>query len=405
MCHICVTLSNQIRNFTKDSNDSIIIRNRKIDIIDSIVYRLLYTQINKSQQNVVSNINMHNDKKVNRSNYIRREASVKLSFYKDLYDIICKFEPKYYNTYTNTIYAVDGTNVNMNIKLKDYNYKPNKNNESITSLILGVYNVTKNYPVTMDLVKHKNERRAFIDFINDKNISKNSIYLFDRGFFSYKCVDKLNEKNLKFVFRIKKDSKLIDNKINDYVKEIEYDYIKYKLRIIKYIINDNSYYLATNLFDENEYSIGILKDLYHKRWTIEEYFKLVKKNMALSKFNEKNETAILKSIYCQLIITHISSLLEKCYNKHNLNNKNKNKNIKINKSNLIVGIYNDFIIHIFYKKTILKYINRFFKIYIVIHNSAKNRSFERTCKTPYHKWYIKRYFKKYLKLNTDDSIT
>ena len=285
MCILCVKLSNQIRNLAKNNNNTIIIRNRKIDLIDSIVYRLLYTQINKSQQNIVSVINMYNNKKVDRSNYVRREASIKLSFYKDLYDIVCKFEPKYSDKYTKTVYAVDGTNVNMNIKLKNYNYKPNKNNESITSLILGVYNVTKNYPVTLDLVNHKDERKAFINFINNENISKNSIYLFDRGFFSYKCVDKLNEKNLEFIFRIKKDSKFIDNKIDDNIKEIKHDNIKYRLRIVKYIINNNNYYLATNLFDKNEYSINILKNLYHERWTIEEYFKLVKKNMTLSRFN------------------------------------------------------------------------------------------------------------------------
>ena len=236
MCILCVKLSNQIRNLAKNNNNTIIIRNRKINLIDSIVYCLLYTQINKSQQNIVSVINMYNNKKVDRSNYVRRETSIKLFFYKDLYDIVCKFEPKYSDKYTKTVYAVDGTNVNMNIKLKNYNYKPNKNNESITSLILGVYNVTKNYPVTLDLVNHKDERKAFINFINNENISKNSIYLFDRGFFSYKCVDKLNEKNLEFIFRIKKDSKLIDNKIDDNIKEIKHDNIKYRLRIVKYII-------------------------------------------------------------------------------------------------------------------------------------------------------------------------
>ena len=46
-----------------------------------------------------------------------------------------------------------------------------------------------------------------------------------------------------------------------------------KIRVIRYMINNKSYYLATNLFDDKEFTIDVLTQIYHYRWTIEEKFK------------------------------------------------------------------------------------------------------------------------------------
>ena len=65
----------------------------------------------------------------------------------------------------------------------------------------------------------------------------------------------------------------------------------YKLRIIKYIINGKPYYVASNILD---YSKQMIQNLYHDRWTIEEYFKYIKQYMKLSKMNDWREEDIKK---------------------------------------------------------------------------------------------------------------
>ncbi|HEY5689319.1 MAG TPA: transposase [Yeosuana sp.] len=367
-------------------------------MIDSIVFRLLHTKKDSSQQNVTSIINMYTNRTINRSNYVRREQSIDIETYSDLFKLINNFEPAFFGKYTTTIYAVDGTGSNMDIKLEDEGYSANKNNESVTSLILGVHNVTRNYPVALELVKHKDERKAVNDVLQKMKIPTNSIFVFDRGFYSLDLIDKLNSKKLKFVCRLKKNLIILDDDNNDYTTYVINNGIKHKLRIITYSMGGHEYYLATNLFESNEYSIKILKDIYHSRWTVEELFKLLKTNTDLNKFNEKNDIAIKKSLYCQLIIAKLSSYLEQCYTTNKMTSKNK-KDVskKINKSNLIQGIYHDFILHIFYKRTTMKFINKFIQSYVIIHTSAKGRSFERTSKRPYSKWYVKRYFKRYVK--------
>ena len=69
-----------------------------------------------------------------------------------------------------------------------------------------------------------------------------------------------------------KKKTLIDPKKNDHITHVVYNDVKYKVRVVTYIIDGNIYHLTTNLFDE-EYTINKLKQFYWKRWSIEEYFK------------------------------------------------------------------------------------------------------------------------------------
>lgn len=392
----CIKMLNEIKSFIGKKDKRFSKRkSSKLNMYDTIIYRLLYTQKNKSQHNIVSKINKYTHNIVNRSNYVKRESTIDINIYKRLNNIITKYEHKIKNKniYSHTIYAVDGTDSNMNKKLVDKGYILNKNNESISPLILGVYNITKNYPITLDLVKHKNERKAFIDFLKGAKINKKSIFVFDRGFFSYNAVDALLKRNLQFVFRLKSNSRLIDdNKGDDYTISISYNDKKYTFRIVKYIVNKTTYHVASNIFDENEYPIDAFKNIYHSRWTIEEYFKLVKKNMKLSRFEEKTEKSILKSIYSQLILTKISSIIEMCYDRIHLRDQDDKK---VNRSNLLEGFYDSFLLDVFYKRVTNKKFKHFINTYVVIHSSPDGRKFKRTCNTPYFKWYIKRYFKKY----------
>ena len=115
------------------------------------------------------------------------------------------------------------------------------------------------------------------------------------------------------------------------------------IRIIKYKINKDRYFIATNLMDAK---VEIIKDLYFKRWSIEEYFKYVKGNFNFSHINETKLTSIKKTIYGQLIITKIVSVITYLYNKYN--------KIKlmytINKRTLVDGLFESFLVKIFYCK-------------------------------------------------------
>ena len=162
------------------------------------------------------------------------------------------------------------------------------------------------------------------------------------------------------------------------------------------MINDKAYYLATNLYDENEFTIDKLIQIYHYRWTIEEKFKLMKNNFKFAKTEFKNDEAIKKSIYCQLFVMKLVSLLNSMAIKKKFKKDNNGKRV-VNANTLITGIYTHLLYLFILGKLTRKKITKFNKCYIIFITTNAGKHNPRTCVTPFMKWYIKQHFKKYTK--------
>ena len=115
----------------------------------------------------------------------------------------------------------------------------------MTPLVSGLFNITENYPVILDLVKTKDERTAFVNFVKNKEEFKDNIFVFDRGYVSDKLFKFMNDDNLLFICRIKDNCQYITDKNDNVVISAE----GVKLRIITYMINGKPYYIATNVYD------------------------------------------------------------------------------------------------------------------------------------------------------------
>ena len=251
-------------------------------------------------------------KHVSRQSYSSRAINLPEKFYKEVCCEICQLLDKMYIcNQVNTKYgsydicAVDGSDTNHSKLLKNDGFKTNKNNNTVAALNMCIYNVTRNYPVTIQMVTHNNERRAFLDLVNNRKDFTNTIFVFDMGFDGFEFFEKLENLGLKYVCRIKSNSTLITN-LNDSVQTYKDDC---QTRVVVYNINKKSYYLATNLFDCVEFTINILKQLYHERWTIEEIFKYMKENFAFGTSELKSASSVRKSIYCQIVIMRLINIL------------------------------------------------------------------------------------------------
>ncbi|WP_212905400.1 transposase, partial [Clostridium polyendosporum] len=68
------------------------------------------------------------------------------------------------------------------------------------------------YPEKVNIVKGKiNDRKCIDNMFEDKN----SIYVFDRGYYDYRWYDKLNEAGIKFVTRGLKNAAVMEERIID----------------------------------------------------------------------------------------------------------------------------------------------------------------------------------------------
>ena len=414
--NIFKTTINNIYNETK-------IRNNKITIYDILLYRFKYSELTKTKQQIVSEINFNNKEVIDRTSFYKKDNNIPLKYYKYIFTCIKKlYNEKIKDKNKIDIIAVDGTYINNNLFLDNTKNKTNKNTLE-TSLCMGYYNVDDNIPIDLSFRGSKNknnEIRELKKWITSNKI-KNITIVADRAYFSYELYNFLNLNNIKYVIRIKENSQIRGNiKKNNINKKLIED-LKSNNRVITYDISinktiydknnkelivecKNKYTLITNILDKNNYDNNKIKDIYNDRWKIEEYFKFIKNNFKISYLREKNITNNKKLIYCNLIITYFSSILEKMYMKNKNINKikkyRKNKNNKectviINKSNLVKGIYTSILENLIKSKLNVKNINIFMKTNIILIKNEIGRSYARESRISFTKWYVKKYHGKY----------
>lgn len=203
-----------------------------------------------------------------------------------------------------------------------------------------LYDINNKIPINYYLIKTRNEREAFRNQI--KYLRNGDTVIFDRGYYSYDLVEKLEIINVNYIFRLKSNKKEVQYmKINNIV---DHTFINknIKNRIINYRVDnsEDEYYLLTNL----TCSIDELKDLYWKRWQIEIHFKESKYNLSLKTINLKTENSLIQEIYIHNLIFILyyyfkfdidNSVLK---SKYKINNK---AGIKIFSENIIyLLIYN-----------------------------------------------------------------
>lgn len=380
---------------------------KKTDFMDAVLLRLLYCDINKSQQFVASKINFYKstEDQVHRTSYTRREEKIPVDFYEQLLIAIIDLENKYFQDEYKVV-AFDGTHSHLNRNLGDEGYKVNKGG-SVDTLILGVYDVTRNFPIALELTKSRNERKALKDFLSKKEDFlrkfEKSILVFDRGFPSKEVISELEEMGLQYVFRIKKNNPYIDKQRNDYsFLMLGENNDQYPVRVVHYLKNDNDYYLLTNLINKDKWPLITLAQIYTKRWAIEELFKLIKENLKMSNLPGETEELIMKSLYANLIVTHIVSFIDLSYKKEHIVADQH----ETNKKNLLQGVLDIFLPELFLKKLsrkdALDEITKFVRSYIVVYKKDNGRRFPRIAITPYKKWYFKGRTKRVPFPNMDD---
>lgn len=390
-------LSSEIHKFISDNNYVFNKRNKKTNIFDGFLYKLLYSRKNSGQDKATAKLNSLNfrffkKEHASRQAFKARDNNLTITFYENMFNCINNFieknMPSKAKHGSKEVYAVDGVKNNIRKCLSEDGFVTNKNNESITSLVLGVYNVRSNFPVCLELVNHTNERKAFDDFIKNTNKYVNSIFIFDRGFGDKNLYESLSDKDINYIFRIKENCSYIP-KADDEGILIDGSI---PVRIVSYKIGETKYHLLTNLFNKIEYPIEILKQLYHDRWSIEEFFKYIKNNFTFSYMNEQTKNSLMKTIYAELIVTRISDFLIALHNR----DIKKKSNMIINKTVLIDGLFDEFLFVLCNKcKITLEYLKSFYKNYAVVITTNKGKSVERQCTRPYLKWYTKRYMSKY----------
>ena len=160
-----------------------------------------------------------------------------------------------------------------------------------------------------------------------QTLQPNDVCVYDRGYFSYASLSQHIQAGVYPVFRMKRQAgKAIDafidsDKTDEMItlmptkarqREIKKEFpqmvfVPLEIRLIKYVIDGNSYCIGTTLMDK-QYTIDVLKEVYHARWGIEELYKISKKLVEVDDFHGRSERTVKQELFAHFVLITMSRL-------------------------------------------------------------------------------------------------
>jgi hypothetical protein len=375
-------------NFNIIDND-IIKRNRKIDF-KHIIYTCFNKFINHTSYDIeIGELNKHIldlPKQITKQGFNQRKNKINNDLFLQLNNNILNNIYKDIDKKKRHI-LVDGSHLHSNKSLHKYGFKyGSKRNTYTKSMISGIKDYDNNIPLNYKINKNMDERKSFIEQL--EYIECTDILIFDRGYPSTELLKVLNNNNFNYIMRYKKDNLYVKILIKSSLNEYYFDFNGKKNKVVRYIINEKSYYLLTNLIDM---SIDELKENYKKRWNIESHFRDLKHKTSIGNITSKTENSLLQELYINNLIYILTSYFKKLFINEILLKKNNNNKYKLNNSFIINTFFKDILKILLFKDLNKEEINNIFKyIYVALnikyYFKDEIRHYERSLKGPINKW-------------------
>lgn len=248
--------------------------------------------------------------------------------------------------------AVDGSRLSLNntdTMRAAFGYVKNQTTNVALAQASALYDIENDIIVTASINRYETGERDMalkhIDILVKEFGLKNDLILFDRGYPSKKLLARLSDENISYAMRIqvKFTKEINDVKENDQVVEVTYEDKKYKVRVVKVILeNGTTETLISNIFDRN-FSTNDFKELYFKRWGIENKFDELKNRLQLENFTGDTEIAVQQDFYASIYLSNMVALA-KASAEEELNEKNQGKNLKYEyqvNTNILIGKLKD----------------------------------------------------------------
>ena len=157
-----------------------------------------------------------------------------------------------------------------------------------------------------------NDSSMFDEIIKniDGNILKGSILVFDLGYYDSERFKTLDEKGILFVTRIKSNIKyeIIGRKGNSEIIRLSNGCT---LRLVTITKGKEDYEYITNIFDLPD---KYIEEIYGRRWSIEGFFRIMKKYLKLNHFMSRKINGIMIQIFFALIAYLILLLIQSSLN-------------------------------------------------------------------------------------------
>ena len=298
-------------------NEKITIRESKLDFNKMLYSICIKNGLHLSYEQVKSHLKIRNIADVKRQSICERRPDIESSLIKELNDELYNYLKEIYGG--NRSAAFDGSPINLPIKAK---YFKKKESEKYRSATIGsLYDTNLNVVINYSLDKSFDERNILIKQLH--YLSDKDIVIGDRGFSSNEVIWELINKNINFILRIPNNYNVVkefikSGKDDDIVNYELTKMVSIKVRMVKYVIHKEVYYLLTSLTDYKKYSIESLKEMYKTRWNIETDFRYSKSILSLGYLMSENKNSLEQDVYVHQFIGLIECAIRlTCFNNEN----------------------------------------------------------------------------------------
>lgn len=323
-------------------------------------------------------------RKVTKSAFSQARLHIDYLVFKRLNKVVCDSFYKrnqHYKWHNFRLLSVDGSRIQLpnhrSIK-EEFGVQqmgPKADAETSLALISILYDVLNLVTLDSSIGKYTDsERDHLVEHL--ERTEKGDLILLDRGYPCFWLLFLLTAKGLSFCVRLKGNWW---NLVNAFTKEPEmekivtidlpqkdfdklsqypdYDTRSLKVRLIKVLLpNGDVEILCTSLLDRNEYKMEEFKELYRKRWVIEEDgYKMLKCRSELENWSGKTAISVKQDFYAKIFTLSLLAAY-----KHPIEEKvkeeykkeiNREHEQKINKT-FALSVLKDNILEIFIKKNI-----------------------------------------------------
>ena len=221
------------------------------------------------------------------------------------------------------IFAVDGVrhNLQRSLELTEHFGVPH-GGHCPQMLVSVLYDVIGRFPVAATIAPGQScERQELLALL--PNLRAGDVIVLDRGYPSFEVLHALGERGIDFVIRVPKSGSfeaiqaVQDSSGDDYLMVIppsaaaaRAGATATKVRCVRIDVGVDDPWLLFTSLRRSEVTLAKLRDLYHMRWEIEEFYKLLKSDaFSLRQMHAKSVFGVEQELLAQLTLAAMSRLL------------------------------------------------------------------------------------------------
>ena len=184
-------------------------------------------------------------------------------------------------------------------------------NGSPSALMSVLYDTMNNRVLEADLSDTRDEGAAATRLVEQAedivpHIPK--VILFDRGYASFELVKYLEDKGLKYCFRMKRGFRAIDSIGLGGIEDIAFGDVD--ARAMRLVLPSGEVEMLLTNIDDGKWEMQDFADLYHMRWGIEEEYRNLKRRLHLEAFTGKTENTVKQDFWASLLADNMLGIVE-----------------------------------------------------------------------------------------------